>query len=184
MIQRLLQSMILILHAATCNARRRGGIVENGGEVEAAGFPVIFPVVNSGFHVEHIDAANHFVHSAEAEFRHILPDLFGKEKEKIDDVLGLPLKLLSKLWILRRNADRTSIEMTLAHHDAAHGDERCRGETKFLCPEQRCNHNVAASLQFAVSLHADSAAEIVQQQNLLRLGQAKLPRNTGVLDRT
>ena len=38
-------------------------------------------------------------------------------------------------------------------------------------------------LQLAVSLHADAAAQIVHQQNLLSFRQAKLPRNSGVLNR-
>ena len=63
-------------------------------------------------------------------------------------------------------------------------NERHCGEAVLLGAEQRSNHNIAAGLQFAVGLHADAAAQIVEQKNLLRFGQAKFPGQPGVLDRT
>ncbi len=53
-----------------------------------------------------------------------------------------------------------------------------------LRAQQRGNHHVAARLQLAVRLHLDAAAQIVQQQHLLRLRQPKLPGQTRMLDRT
>jgi hypothetical protein len=84
-------------------------------------------------------------------------------------VLGLPLKPLAEHGILRGDADRASVEMALAHHDAAHRNQRRGGETEFLGAEQRGDHDIAARLQLAICLHADSAAQIVQQEHLLRL---------------
>ena len=141
-------------------------------------------MIDGRLRVEHVDAADHFVDGAEAEFRHVLANLLGDEEKEIDDVLGLSLELLAQHGILRRDADRAGVEMALAHHDAAHRDQRGRGETEFFGAEQSSNHDVAAGLQFAVGLNANAAAQIVQQQNLLRLGQAEFPRNAGVLDRT
>ena len=43
-------------------------------------------------------------------------------------------------------------------------------------PEQRGDHDVAAGLQLTVGLDADAAAQVVQHQHLLRLGEAELPR--------
>ena len=49
-------------------------------------------------------------------------------------------------------------------------------------PSRRGDDDVAAGLELAVSLHADAAAEIVEQQNLLGFGEAEFPGKAGVLD--
>ena len=121
-------------------------------------------------HVEHVDAPDHLVHAAEAEISHVQSNLLGKEEEKVDDVLRLPLKPFAQHGILRGDAHRAGVEMALAHHDAAHGNQRRGGESKFLGTEQRSDYNVAAGLQLAVRLDANSTAQIVEQQHLLRLG--------------
>ena len=58
-----------------------------------------------------------------------------------------------------------------------------RGEAELLGAEQRGDRDVAAGLQLAVGLDADAAAQVVHHQHLLRLGEAELPRDAGVLDR-
>ena len=62
-------------------------------------------------------------------------------------------------------------------------DQRRGGEAELLGAEQRGDHDVAAGLQLAVGLHDDAVAQAVEQQRLLRLGQAELPRRAGVLER-
>jgi hypothetical protein len=59
--------------------------------------------------------------------------------------------------------------MALAHHDAAHRNQRGSSKTEFFGAKQRGDHDIAAGLQFAVSLHADTAPQIVQQKHLLCL---------------
>ena len=86
--------------------------------------------------------------------------------------------------VLRGDADRAGVQVALAHHDAAHGDEGHGGKAEFFRAKQRGDHHVAAGLQLAVSLHANAAAQIVQQQHLLRFSQAKFPGQAGMLDRT
>jgi hypothetical protein len=70
-----------------------------------------------------------------------------------------------------------------AHHDAAGDDQRRGGEAVLLGAEQRADDDVAAGLELAVDLHHDPVAQAVEQQRLLRLGQAELPRRAGVLER-
>ncbi len=48
-----------------------------------------FPMVDAGAHVEHVGAADHFIHAAEAELGHQLANLLGHEEEVVDDVLRL-----------------------------------------------------------------------------------------------
>ena len=62
------------------------------------------------------------------------------------------------------------------HHDAARHHERGGGEAELLGAEQGGDDDVAAGLQLAVGLHDDAVAQAVEQQRLLGLGQAELPR--------
>ena len=112
-----------------------------------------------------------------------LAHLLGDELEEVDDELGLAGELLAQLGVLRGDADRAGVEVADAHHDAARHDERRGGEAELLGAEQRGDDDVAAGLQLAVGLHDDAVAQAVEQQRLLRLGQAELPRRAGVLER-
>ena len=69
------------------------------------------------------------------------------------------------------------------HHDAAADDQRRGGEAELLGAEQRGDDDVAAGLELAVGLHDDPVAQPVEQQRLLGLGEAELPRRAGVLER-
>ncbi len=129
-----------------------------------------------------VDAANHLVHGAEAEFCHVLADLLGDEEEEIDDVLGLAGEAGAEDGVLRGDADGAGVEVALAHHDAAHGDERRGGEAEFFGAEKGGDDDVAAGLELAVGLDLDAAAEIVEQEDLLRFGEAEFPGKAGVLD--
>ena len=113
---------------------------------------------------------------AEAQLRHDLAQLLGDEEEVVDDVLGLAGEALAQHRVLRRDADRAGVEMALAHHDAAGGDQRRGGEAELVGAEQRADRDVAAGAQAAVDLHRDAAAQAVEHQRLLRLGEADLPR--------
>ena len=62
-------------------------------------------------------------------------------------------------------------------------DQRRGGEAELLGAQQRRDDHVAAGLELAVDLHGDPVAQPVEQQRLLRLGQAQLPRRAGVLER-
>ena len=179
-IESLFESMILRLYAVAGNTAGQRRIVENRRKIDASRLPVI----NRRLRVEHVHATDHVVDLAEAQLRHVLPHLLGNKEEEIDYVLGLAGELLAQRRILRGNSHRTSIQVALAQHDAAHRDQRCGRKSKFFRAQQRGDHDVAASLQLAISLHANAAAQVVHQQNLLRLGKSKFPRNSGVLDGT
>ena len=49
-------------------------------------------------------------------------------------------------------------------------------------PSSAADHHVAAGLELAVHLDRDAAAQVVEQQHLVRLGEAQLPGHAGVLD--
>ncbi len=145
--------------------------VEDLAEIEAAGLVV----VDRLSHVEQVAAADHLVDRAEAELRHQLAHLLGDELEEVDDVLGAAAELLAELRVLGGDPDRAGVEVADPHHDAAHDHQRRRGEPVFLGSQQRRDHHVAAGLELAVGLDDDPVAELVQDERLLRLGQAELP---------
>ncbi len=98
-------------------------------------------------------------------------------------MLGLAFELSAQLRVLRGDADGAGVEVTLAHHDAAHRNERRRAQTDLFGAEQTTDDNVTSGLHLAVRLQDDTASKVVHHQCLVSLGNAELPRKTGVLDR-
>ena len=112
-----------------------------------------------------------------------LAHLLGDELHEVDDELRLAAEPGAQLRVLRGDADRARVEVADAHHDAAADHQRRRGEAELLGAEQRGDDHVAAGLHLPVGLHDDAVAQPVEQQRLLRLGEAELPRRAGVLQR-
>ncbi len=187
-IERLIEAVILHIDAAAGDAARRGRRVEDGREIDPFGFflseRLLWPMIDIATLFEHIDAADHLVEGAEAHLRHVAAHLFGDEEEEIDDVLGRAGELGAQGRVLRGDADGAGVEVALAHHDAAQGDQRRGGEAELFGAEQGGDGDVAAGLEFAIGLEADAAAQIVHDQDLLGFGQAEFPRDAGVLDGT
>src|ERR1039458_1790935 len=170
--------MILRLHAAPSDARGHGRVVKDGGEVQTARLPVI----DSRFHIEHIDAANHLVARTESQFGHVLAKLLCNEEKEIDHVLRLTFELLAQFRIVRGGTHRASVEVALAHHDAAHCDQGSRSKTEFFGTQQGGNRHITAGLELAVSLHTNAAAQIVQEKDLLSFRESQFPRDASMLD--
>ena len=131
---------------------------------------------------QQVGAADHFVDGAEAELGHDFAHFLGDEAHEIDGMRGVAGEFLAQLRVLRGHAHRAGVEMADAHHDAAQRDQRRGGKTKFLRAQQRGDDHVAARLQLAVGFHGDAAAQIIQDQRLVRFGQPQFPRNARVLD--
>ena len=145
-------------------------------QIDAPGLPVL----DRRHHVEAVDPADHLAEFAEAEPRHQLAHFFGDKEEIVDDVLGLAGEALAQHRVLGRDADRAGVEMAFAHHDAAGGDQRSRRETELVGADQRRDHDIAAGAQTAIDLHRDAAAQAVQHQGLLGLGEADFPGRAGM----
>jgi hypothetical protein len=130
-VERRVEPVILRLQATARDATGKSREVKDSGEIEAASFPMSIEIAN----IEHVDASDHLIEGAETHGRHVFTNLRCKEEKEIDDVLRLSAEALAKYRILGGYADRARIEMTLAHHDAAHGDERSGCEPEFLGTE-------------------------------------------------
>src|SRR5579859_4347664 len=164
-IERLVECVVLRLQAATAHMAGHRRIVKNRRKIDSRSLPV-----GHGFALNQaINPANHFVDGAEAELCHDPAQVFGNEEKEIDHVFGRAVELLAQLRVLRGHAYRTSVQVALAHHDAAHGNERRGGEAELFGSEQRRNGYVASGLEFAVSLQPHTAAQVVEHKNLLRL---------------
>ena len=152
---------------------------EQLGEIEALGLPVLHQLAL----VEHLHLADHLVEAAVAERGHQLAHFLGDEEEIVDHVLGLALEALAQHRVLRGDADRAGVEVALAHHDAAGGDQRRGGEAEFVGAQHGAHDHVAAGADAAVDLHRNAPAQAVDDQRLVGLGQADFPRGAGMLDR-
>ena len=123
--------MVLLLLAVAAPVRVDLGRVEQVGEVEAPGFPVL----DRRAGLELVHAPDHLVQAAEAELRHDLAQLLGHEAHEVDHVLGLALVLGTQLRVLRRDACGAGVQVADAHHDAARGHQRRGGEAELLGAE-------------------------------------------------
>ena len=178
-VERLGDPMILRLLAVGLHVGRHLGPVEDRGEVE----PLGLPVGDRGPRVEFVNTAHHLVDRPEPELRHDLAALLREHEEEVDDVLRLAVELLAKFRILRGDADRAGIQVTLPHHDAAEHHQRRRGDAKLLGAQQRRDHHVFGGADHAVGLDDDPPAEVVHHEHLMGLGEAEFPGEARVHDR-
>ena len=112
--------------------------------------------------------------------------LFSNEQEIVHNVLGKPFEFLPQhrvlaagtmspavqngltcgevgtVWVLGGNAYGASVEVALAHHDAAHSDERGSGKAKSLRAQQGRNDHIPARAQLAIRFQGHAAPEAVE----------------------
>ena len=119
--------------------------------------------------------ADHIVERADTERGHDRPRLFGDVKEVVNDVLGRALETLAQLGVLGGDTHRARVQVTLAHHDAARGDERRSRKTVFFGTQQCGYDDVAPGAHLTVDLQPYAAAETVENEHLLGLGEPELP---------
>ena len=141
-------------------------------------------MVNDFALVQHLHLTHHLVKLAVAHLRHQFANLFRKIEEEVDHVLRLADKALAQNRVLRGNAHRTGVEMTLAHHNAACSHQRRGGAAKFVSAQKCADHHIASGAQTAIHLHGYARAQVVHHQCLMRFRQAHFPRAAGVLDRS
>ena len=173
-----LKAVVLRNLTETSDAGRHFGLRQNFGKIETFGLPMIDRFLD----LEAIDTANHSIHLPKTELGHQLANFFGNHAHEIDDVLRFAHESLAQLRVLRRNTNRAGIQMANAHHDTAHCHEWCGGKTKFLSAEQRSDDYIATGFQLAIGFDDDPRAEIVQDERLMCLCQAQLPRDARVFD--
>ncbi|MPM44999.1 hypothetical protein SDC9_91684 [bioreactor metagenome] len=118
----------------------------------------------------------------EPKLRHLLAQVLCEKTHQIDDIFRLSREPRAQRGILRRNADRAGIQVANAHHHAADGDERQRCKAELLRAEQRGDGDVLAGHELSVCFHADTSAQAVCNQCLVRLRKAKFPGQPRMLN--
>ena len=96
-------------------------------------------------------------------------------------MIGLTVESLPEFWVLGGNSNRTGVKVANSHQNAALNHQRSGSESEFFSSEKSGNYHVSAGLHGTVYLHYYSVPKSIQQQSLLGLGQAKLPRGSSVL---
>ena len=178
-VKRLVQRMVLHVAVAARHVGRHRRTVEDAREVQPARLPVFDALAG----VEQVAAADQLVEAADAELRHQLAHFLGHEEEVVDHVLRLAVEAGAQHRILGGHADRAGVQVALAHHDAAFDHQRRGGKAELVGAQHRADDHVASGLHLAVDLHRDAAAQPVEHERLLRLGQPQFPGRAGVLDR-
>mmetsp|Transcript_3922 Transcript_3922/g.9364 ORF Transcript_3922/g.9364 Transcript_3922/m.9364 type:complete len:332 (+) Transcript_3922:783-1778(+) len=172
------QAVLLLLHANLGDAgpeRCRWG--EELVQIDALELLIASDGLRIG--LEHVGPPHHLAHCFESHGSHVLAHLLGHHEHVVDDMFGLPIKLCTQLRVLSCDPHRARVGVALAHHDAAHGDERGGGKAKLLGAKKCSDCCVKASPHLPVCLENCPAAEIVRHKDLVRLRDAELPREAG-----
>ena len=165
-IERLVESVVLVDLPIASDLRTRIGLVEDVAEIES----LRLPVIERHLRLEPIDAADHLLETTEAELGHDLAQVARDEAHEVHHMLRITREAFTQPRILRRDARRTGVEVTDAHHDAADRHQRRGGEPELLGTEQRSDRDIASRLQLPIGLDRDAAAQIVEHEGLVRLG--------------
>ncbi len=178
-VQRAIQVVILLFAIMDRHAGLRHHLVQHARQVDALRLPVVDGVAC----IQLVHATDHLAEAAEAKLRHQFAHFLGDVEEEVDDAFRCTGEARAQHRVLRGDTDRTRIQVALAHHDAAGGNQRRGGEAELVGAKQGPDHHVAAGAQSAIHLHRDAPTQAVQYQRLLRLGQTDFPRRSGMRQR-
>ena len=130
--------------------------------------------------LQHVGTSNHFIDSSKTQLGHQFSEFFCNKKEIVDDVFRLSSKLFAQFRILSGNTNRTGIEVTFAHHNAANCNQwNCR-KTILFRTQQSSNRHVPSSFKLSINLQTYPSTHMIQHQCLLSLGKPQFPRNSSV----
>src|SRR5690606_15852499 len=138
------------------------------------------PVIQRMAHAKDVGASDHFINLAESKFGHDLPQVFGEEPEEVYHVIGITCEKPAQRLVLRGDAYRTSIQASLAHHNAPYHDDSRGGNAPFFGSQSRRNGDVATRADLSVRLKHHPAPEIVLHQRLVRFGETEFPGQPGM----
>mmetsp|Transcript_28114 Transcript_28114/g.71895 ORF Transcript_28114/g.71895 Transcript_28114/m.71895 type:complete len:417 (+) Transcript_28114:883-2133(+) len=132
---------------------------------------------------EQVGAADELVERRVAEAGEDRAHLLRRVQEEVERVRRHADKLFAQLLLLRGDADGAVVGVADARDDAADGDHRDRAEAELVGAEERAHDDVVPRLEAAVDAQHDAVAQAVEDELLVRLGEAELPRAARVLDR-
>ncbi len=138
--------------------------------------------IHSRAGAEAVVPAGEVAEGAHAKLREAIEHFPSERTEVGDDHIGLALKLGAEFFVLSGDADGAGVEMALAGHDAADGEERGGAEAKFVCAENGGEDDVAGKFQASVHAEREARTEASANQGVVRFAQTNFPREAGVLD--
>ena len=127
-------------------------------------------------------AADDFVEASDAEGGEVMSDFFGDGIEEVNDMFFFAFEFGAQVIALSGYADGASIEVALAHVDAAEGDEGDGAEVIFFGAEDGGVDDVETGAQATIGPKSYAAAQIIEHQYLLSLGESEFPWQAGVFD--
>ena len=156
----------------------RGQVGENAAQVDGVR-PVGDPVLPGA---NQVGAAHQFIHGANPQLGHDLPQLLGNEQHEIHHIFRLPLEPAPQGGILGGNAHGAGVQIAHPHHHAAHGHQRRGGEAELLRPQHTGDGHIPSAHQLAVGFQPHPGAQAVANQSLVGFRQTQLPGQTRVVD--
>ena len=92
--------------------------------------------IHAGAGAEAVVPAGEIAERTGAKLREAIADLFGERTEISDDHFRFAIEASAEFFVLGGDADGAGVEMALAGHDAADGEERGGAETEFIGAEK------------------------------------------------
>src|SRR5580692_8592154 len=128
--------------------------------------------------------ADYFVERANPECGHAFADFGGNSLEIRHHHFGISGEARAEFFVLRGDADGASVQMALARHHAADGEQRGGAEAELVGAEKGGDEDVAAEFEAAVRAKAHAIAETGTQKRGVRVAEADFPGQAGIFDRS
>src|ERR1700761_5360882 len=125
---------------------------EHAGEIERA---------DTARLLKQIGAAYGIAQAREAKPGEHAPQIASEAFKKADDVLRLAAEFCTQLGLLRGDAGRTGVEVTLPRHVATDCDQHRGAEGVFVRAEHRGDQDIARRLQAAIAAQTHAAAQAI-----------------------
>ena len=150
---------------------------QKGIEVE------VVEVLTASAHLEEqIGTPNNVAQRAVTQLAENLAHFLGHKAEQLDDLFRRAGELGPQPLILAAHPDGAGVGVTLADHDAAHGDKAGRSDAELLRAQHGGDDDIAPCAHAAVCTQGDEMAKVVQGQDLIGLRQAHLPGAACIFD--
>ena len=133
--------------------------IKQAGEVAGVGLVVAFDAHLS----QTLRMTHHLVNGAEAQTCHVLAQVLRHEGHEVDHVFGPPCEAAAQALVLRANAYRAGVLVTVTLHETAQGDERHGGEAELLCAKQCGDSHVAPVHELSIGFEHHARAEAVHE---------------------
>ena len=136
------------------------GVLQQQTEVQHAAL-VALRVQPGSADPQQIRAADEILKLGETQLGHLGAHVLGQQEEVVDQVLGLPCKFLAQDRVLGGDPHRARVQVALAHHRAAQGDQRRRAESELVRSQQRSHQDVESRTDLTIRLKDDPGSQVV-----------------------